>query len=214
MRSPVARAAGLFTATAASVLLALGLASPASAAPPPPPSVSEARSQLAALTVESEGSGSPYDRDLFPHWSAVEGNCNAREYVLRRDGDNVSVGNDCYPTSGSWTSPYDGVRTSTPSQVQIDHMVPLAEAWRSGADTWSTSQREAFANDIDTPQLWAVSGSSNQSKSDQDPAEWLPPSTSIHCTYVRSWINVKYEWNLSVDSAERSALQSVLDSRC
>ncbi|PRY00844.1 HNH endonuclease family protein [Allonocardiopsis opalescens] len=200
-------------AVLAAAALLFGMAAPAAAAPPTPPSAATARSQLAALTTEAEGSSSPYDRDLFPHWSPVSGNCNARETVLRRDGTNVTVGNDCYPTSGSWYSPYDGVTLSSPSQVQIDHMIPLAEAWRSGADTWSTARREDFANDLATAQLWAVSGSSNQSKSDQDPAEWMPTRSAVHCLYARAWVNVKYVWRLSVDSAERSALTSILN-RC
>ncbi|GAA3765421.1 hypothetical protein HDA32_001693 [Spinactinospora alkalitolerans] len=208
------RTAGLAAAAVAALLLVLGPASPASADPPPPPGLSEARAQLAGLTVETEGSSSDYDRSLFPHWSAVEGNCNAREYVLRRDGDDVRVGNDCYPTSGSWTSPFDGATTSVPSEVSIDHMVALKEAWDSGADTWSTSRRERFANDVSTPQLWAVSASSNSSKGDDDPAEWMPPRTAVHCAYAKSWINVKHAWGLSVDSAEKGALEELLGTAC
>ncbi|MBV2364911.1 HNH endonuclease family protein [Streptomonospora nanhaiensis] len=217
MPHPARWSASAFRAVLAALAvpaLLFGTAAPAHAAPPPPPSLAEAREQLAALTVEAEGSSSSYDRDLFPHWSPVEGNCNTRETVLRRDGTGVEVGSDCYPDAGSWTSPYDGATTSVPSEVSVDHMVPLAEAWVSGADTWSTAQREDFANDLSSPQLWAVSGSSNSSKGDRDPAEWLPPRSEIHCDYVRSWINVKYVWDLSVNSAERTALGDLLDSAC
>ncbi|MFD0774547.1 DUF1524 domain-containing protein, partial [Streptomonospora algeriensis] len=187
---------------------------PAQAAPPPPPSLSEARYRLAQLPIGPEGSQAGYDRDLFPHWSAAEGNCNAREMVLRRDGAGVEVGADCYPVSGSWTSPYDGFSTSEPSEVSVDHMVALAEAWVSGADTWSTARRESFANDLDTPQLWAVSASSNSSKGARDPAEWMPERAAVHCAYAKSWIDVKYEWGLSADSAEAAALEDLLDSAC
>ncbi|MFC3999690.1 HNH endonuclease family protein [Nocardiopsis sediminis] len=213
MPTAVRRITGLLAAAVTSLALLPGFAAPAQAAPPPPPSLDDARSQLAALTVEAEA-GDGYDRDLFPHWSTVEGNCSAREYVLRRDGDNVEVGSDCYPTSGSWYSVYDGVTSSVPSEISIDHFVPLAEAWRSGADSWSTSQREQFANDIDSPQLWAVTASSNSSKGDRDPAEWLPTRTEIHCDYAKSWINVKYVWELSIDSAEQAALEDLLNSAC
>ncbi|GAB3212214.1 HNH endonuclease family protein [Marinactinospora thermotolerans] len=208
------RAAGLAAAVAAALLLVAGLSSPAAAAPPPPPSLSEARSQLAGLVVEPEGASSSYDRDLFPHWTTVEGSCNTRETVLKRDGSGVRVGSDCYPTAGSWTSPYDGVTTSVPSQISIDHFVPLAEAWRSGADTWTTSRRQAFANDLTTGQLWAVTATSNSAKGDKDPAEWLPARTGIHCTYARTWVHVKHTWSLSVDSAEKAALQDLLGSAC
>lgn len=210
VRLPIAAAA---TTALAATLLSIACA-PASADPPAPPGLAEARSQLADLTVEADGSDADYDRDLFPHWSAVEGNCNAREMVLRRDGTGVEVGADCYPESGSWSSPYDDFSTSDPSEVSVDHMVALAEAWDSGADTWSTSRRESFANDLSTPQLWAVSASSNSSKGADDPAEWMPERTAVHCDYAKSWINVKYEWDLSADSAEVAALEDLLASAC
>ncbi|GLU48151.1 HNH endonuclease family protein [Nocardiopsis ansamitocini] len=197
------------------VLAALVIpSSPALAAPPAPPSLAQARTMLSGLTVKAEGASSAYDRSLFPHWSTVEGNCNTREWVLRRDGTNVTVGNDCYPTSGSWYSVYDGVTTSVPSQISIDHFVPLAEAWRSGADTWSTSRRQQFANDLTTGQLWAVTGTSNSSKGDKDPAKWMPTRTAVHCDYAKTWIHVKDYWNLSVDSAEKTKLTSLLNSSC
>ncbi|GAA1775543.1 MULTISPECIES: GmrSD restriction endonuclease domain-containing protein [Streptomonospora] len=214
MPGPLRPAASAAAAVLAALALLLSAAAPAQAAPPPPPGLAEARDQLAQLRTEPEGSSSDYDRDLFPHWSAVEGNCNARETVLRRDGSGVQVGADCYPDSGSWTSPYDGFTTSDPSEVSVDHMVALAEAWYSGADTWSTSRRESFANDLSTPQLWAVSISSNSSKGADDPAEWMPERTAVHCDYAKSWINVKYEWDLSADSAEVAALEDLLDSAC
>ncbi|WP_242676996.1 GmrSD restriction endonuclease domain-containing protein [Streptomonospora litoralis] len=206
--------ASTLAAAATAVALALTATAPAQAAPPPPPSLSQAQYQLAQLRVEPENSSSDYDRDLFPHWSPVEGNCNAREMVLRRDGVGVSVGADCYPDSGSWSSPYDDFSTTDPSEASVDHMVALSEAWVSGADTWSTSRRESFANDLSAPQLWAVSASSNSSKGDRDPAEWLPERTAVHCDYTKSWIDVKYEWNLSADTAESAALEDLLASAC
>lgn len=214
MPAPARPAAATLAAVLSALTLLATAAAPAQAAPPPPPTLSESRSQLAQLPTEPEGSSSDYDRDLFPHWSAVEGNCNAREMVLRRDGAGVEVGTDCYPVSGTWTSPYDGATTSDPSEASVDHMVALAEAWASGADTWSTARRESFANDLDTPQLWAVSVSSNSSKGADDPAEWMPERTAVHCDYAKSWIQVKHEWGLSADSAEAAALKDLLDSSC
>lgn len=153
-----------------------------------------------------------YKREKFPHWSSQAGNCDTRESILRRDGTDVSTGTDCYPTSGQWYSVYDQQWVQDPSAVHIDHVVPLAGAWRSGADEWSTSRREAFANDRGTQQLIAVSGDSNMGKSDEDPAQWLPENTGYHCMYARSWINVKYEWNLAVDPAEKSTLSDLLNT--
>lgn len=90
-------------------------------------------------------------------------------------------------------------------------MVPLAEAWRSGASSWTTAQRQAYANDLTRPQLIAVTDNVNQSKSDKDPAKWLPSRTAYQCTYARAWVHVKHYYDLTVDSAEKSALQSVLN---
>lgn len=181
----------------------------ASAAPPTPVSAATARSYLATLTVTAEDR-TGYDRDLFPHWSTVSGACNTRETVLKRDGSNVVTDASCAATSGSWYSPYDGATWTAASDVDIDHLVPLAEAWDSGADAWTTSRRQAFANDLTRPQLIAVTDNVNQAKGDQDPATWMPSRTDYRCTYVRAWVQVKHYYGLSVDSAEKTALQNHL----
>jgi hypothetical protein len=179
--------------------------------PPDPPSASTSQQSLNELTVKAEGSGDGYSRDKFPHWSTVSGSCDTRDEVLKRDGTNVTVDSQCEPTGGRWYSVYDGVWVTNDSDVDIDHIVPLAEAWRSGASSWTTSRREQFANDRTRAQLIAVTASSNRSKGDQDPAEWKPPNTSVHCIYVREWIWVKHYYGLSVNPAEKSALQSMLN---
>lgn len=228
-----ARVGRSLTAAASSLVLLLGLglgtAAPAAAQeaanaadnaeilalPPGIPSNAAAQTQLNSLTVAAESNQGSYDRDLFPHWINVQGNCSARQYVLLRDGSNVQTDSNCQPTSGSWFSEYDGVtEASNVSQIHIDHLVALAEAWRSGAHAWTTSQRQAFANDVNSPQLWAVSASSNTSKSDHDPANWMPSRTAVRCDFTRAWINVKYRYNLSADQAERNALQSHLNNYC
>jgi hypothetical protein len=183
----------------------------ASAALPTPVSAATARSYLASLTVATENR-TGYDRDLFPTWDTIEGTCNTREYILKRDGTNVTTNSSCTATSGSWYSPYDGATWSAASDVDIDHLVPLAEAWDSGASKWTTAQREALANDVTRPQLLAVTDNVNQSKGDQDPATWVPSRTAYVCTYVRAWVQVKHYYNLSVDSAEKSALTNYLAS--
>ena len=200
--------------TALAALSAWALsAGPALAYPPTPPSASTAASQLASLTVKAEGSTSGYSRDLFPHWIIQSGTCDTREVVLKRDGTGVTVDSSCHPTAGRWYSVYDATYVNESSGVDIDHIVPLAEAWKSGANTWTTARRQQFANDLSIAQLIAVSASSNRSKGDQDPSEWQPPNGSVHCIYAREWIWVKYTYGLSLQSAEKTALQQML-SRC
>ncbi|HET9380366.1 MAG TPA: HNH endonuclease family protein [Streptomyces sp.] len=181
----------------------------ASAALPTPVSGATARSYLATLPVRTENRDG-YSRDLFPHWITISGSCDTRETILKRDGSGVSTDSSCAATSGSWYSPYDGATWSAASDVDIDHVVPLAEAWDSGAGSWTTSKRQSFANDLTRPQLIAVTDNVNQSKGDQDPGTWMPSRTAYRCTYVRAWVQVKYYYGLSVDSAEKSALTSYL----
>ncbi|WP_127508223.1 HNH endonuclease family protein [Actinoplanes solisilvae] len=198
----------------AALVTSLAAAVPASATPPNIPSATTARSQLNSLTVATQGSMSGYSRDLFPHWSTVSGACNTRETVLKRDGTNVVTNSSCAATSGSWYSPYDGATWTAASDVDIDHVVPLAEAWRSGASSWTTSKRQSFANDLTRPQLIAVTDNVNQSKGDQDPSTWVPSRTAYRCTYARMWIGVKYQWDLTLQQAEKTALLNTLDSYC
>ncbi|GAA2335597.1 HNH endonuclease family protein [Saccharopolyspora halophila] len=190
--------------------LGLGLVAPAAAEPPGIPDPATAQAELGELTVAPEGSMDGYSRDEFPHWSSGPDNCNTRESVLKRDGDGVEVGSDCYPTAGSWYSPFDGETWSQPSDVDIDHIVPLAAAWRSGAAEWTRDQREAFANDLEGPQLIAVTDNVNQSKGDQTPAEWMPSRTEYHCTYASMWVGTKHKYDLTITDAEKSALESAL----
>ena len=184
----------------------------AQAAMPTPVSASTARTYLSQLTVSPEGSSDGYSRSKFPHWITQSGTCNTREVVLKRDGTNVQQDSSCAAVSGSWYSQYDGATWTAASDLDIDHMVPLAEAWRSGASGWTTAERQSFANDLTRPQLIAVTDNVNQSKGDQDPAEWLPPRTAYLCTYVRAWVHVKHYYDLSVDAAEKTALQSALNN--
>ena len=200
----LAASAALATATT------LLTAPTAQAAMPTPVSAATARTYLGQLTVQAEGSSSGYSRDKFPHWITQSGACNTREVVLKRDGTNVVQDSACAATSGSWYSEYDGATWTASSDVDIDHMVPLSEAWKSGASSWTTAQRQSFANDLTRPQLIAVTDNVNQSKSDQDPAEWMPPRAAYKCTYVRAWVQVKKYYNMTVDSAEKTALTNAL----
>lgn len=199
---------------ATSALATTGLlttAPAAQASPPTPVSAATARTYLGQLTVAAEGSSTGYSRDKFPHWITQSGTCNTREVVLKRDGTNVVQDSSCAAVSGSWFSEYEGATWTAAADVDIDHMVPLSEAWKSGASGWTTARRQAFANDLTRPQLIAVTDNVNQAKGDKDPAEWLPSRTSYRCMYARMWVNVKYYYNLKVDSAEKSALQGILN---
>ncbi|MFI2075102.1 HNH endonuclease family protein [Streptomyces triculaminicus] len=179
---------------------------------PEPPPASVAREELAELVVEAPHSMDGYSRAKFPHWIKQMGTCDTREVVLSRDGGNVRTDSECRAVSGTWTSAYDGKVLGAASQVDIDHMVPLANAWRSGADGWDTGKRKAFANDLTNPQLIAVSAGSNRSKGDQSPDQWQPPLASYWCTYARAWTHVKHLYRLRVTQPEQAALVNMLDT--
>jgi hypothetical protein len=156
---------------------------------------------------------SGYARSKFRHWITAPNGCSTREVVLVRDAVSVST-RGCRVVSGEWFSPYDGTTSSVSSRLDIDHMVPLKEAWVSGASTWSSARRQAFANDLGWPgSLIAVSASSNRSKGDRDPSRWMPTNTGYWCTYLFDWVEVKYRWQLAVDVAEKQAISQDL-ARC
>ncbi|MEV4758916.1 HNH endonuclease family protein [Micromonospora sp. NPDC049559] len=168
-----------------------------------------ATTQLGQLTVAKAASMKGYSRDRFPHWRETGKNCDVRDSVLQRDGTGIKL-SGCNVVGGRWTSAYDKGTFTDPSDVDIDHMVPLANAWRSGADRWDDSKRGDFANDLTRPQLLAVSASSNRSKGDQDPSQWKPPNRDYWCKYAEDWVTVKHYWRLSVTEAEKSALEEML----
>jgi hypothetical protein len=171
---------------------------------------------LAQLSVAPESDdGVDYDRDDYPHWDVGEGSrCNVRELVLIAEATSISeVDQNCRPLDGVWLSWYDGEEFRNPSDVDIDHMVPLAEAHDSGAATWSAQRKSAYANDLDLPAaLTAVSASSNRTKSADDPAEWKPPPRIAWCQYAHDWIAVKVKWSLTADEREVDALRVMLST--
>ncbi|WP_344984049.1 GmrSD restriction endonuclease domain-containing protein, partial [Nonomuraea soli] len=184
--------------SAAAVLLVSVSSSPASATPPDIPSVAAAKTELAALAVAAESHVDSYDRALFPHWAQVRGACNVRELLLQFEAETVTVDRaSCAPIEGRWRSPYDGAVWTLPADLDIDHMVPLSEAWKSGAHAWSPERRKAFANSLLDSQLWVVTDNVNQSKGDQDPSAWQPPLAPFRCAYAKSWVDVKFDWGLT-----------------
>lgn len=190
----------------------------------PKPPASPALTQLSRLRVTPRPErAADYDRDAFgPAWSDVDHNgCNQRDDVLLRDAVKGTVrlgwqhGCDHDVLAGEWRDPYtlrDHRQTnmkdrSQAEAIQIDHVVPLSEAWISGARGWSPERREQFANWL--PELLAVDGPTNESKGDSDPAAWRPRK-AYQCAYATRWIAVKLHWGLTADPSEVRALREML----
>ncbi|QLQ38373.1 HNH endonuclease family protein [Micromonospora robiginosa] len=211
MRTSSGVRAGLTAALTA--VLALGAAGcdPAVTEPDASPSAAgNVNQQLGQLTVATAGSMKGYSRTRFPHWRDTGKNCDVRDSVLQKDGEGIKL-SGCNVVGGRWESVYDGVELTDPSDVDIDHTVPLANAWRSGADEWEDSKRGDFANDLTRPQLIAVSARSNRAKGDQDPSQWKPANRSYWCQYAADWVTVKHYWRLTVTTAEKAALTDMLE---
>jgi hypothetical protein len=154
-----------------------------------------------------------YDRALFQHWIDADGDgCSTRNEVLLAEADDPpTVSGTCTLSGGRWFSYYDRVSWTSTSDLDIDHMVPLAEAWDSGARTWTSTVRRDFANDLgDYRSLVAVTDNVNQAKGDQDPGTWLPQYDQ--CRYLREFVAVKHRWRLTVDSSEKAAMTSLASS--
>jgi hypothetical protein len=171
---------------------------------------SDAAGQLDRLRVAKAGSMRGYTRAKFGEWRDTGENCNVRDSVLRRDGRKVKT-SGCNVVAGTWISTYDGRVLDSPTEVDIDHVVPLANAWRSGASAWTGEKREDFANDLDRPQLVAVSRTANRAKGDQDPSSWKPSSRAGWCGYAADWIEIKTYWKLTVTGTEKAALADMLE---
>jgi len=161
---------------------------------------------------------SGYKRDFFKHWVDEDSDgCNTREEVLIRDSISKAQVDayGCKVVAGDWYSPYDGRKLTDPSDIDIDHMVALKEAWDSGANVWSASMRQRFANDLaDSRSLIAVTDSVNRSKGDRDPSNWLPPNRGYWCEYLSRWVAVKARWGLSMDQSEAGRVRKLLQNDC
>lgn len=195
--------------------------SPSSSSPPAP----SASGDLDNLTVTSRPptSDPTYRREAFGNrWTDVDGNgCNQRDDVLLRDGvpgTVITAQQGSCPhdvLAGTWVDPYSSISITLtaakdPAQSQlvvIDHIVPLAEAWASGARDWTDQQRLTYANDLAV--LLAVDGATNSSKGKHDPAAWRP-TKNYQCTYAHQWIAIKTAYALTIDQPEKDALLDML----
>jgi hypothetical protein len=172
-------------------------------------------SHVSASTLElvvAEDKTTGYNRSFFKHWiDADKDGCNTRAEVLIEEAIvKPKIGPKCKLTGGEWVSAYDGKKVTNSSQLDVDHLVPLAEAWRSGAWKWTAAQRQAYANDLDNSEtLIAVTLTTNRSKGDKDPSLWIP--SKDECAYTENWVAVKNKYSLTYDEKEAAKLVSVLN---
>jgi hypothetical protein len=167
------------------------------------------------LAIETDAEA--YDRNLFGGWIDADGDgCSTREEVLWEEASfQSSRPFKCELNGGTWLSLFDGVSSQVSSTFDVDHIVPLAEAWRSGASKWQRRSQIAFANDLSSPHaLMTVSASSNRSKGDRDPSKWMPPLSSSHCEYIGMWMSTKVRWGLSMDLEEKEKLYALTFGEC
>lgn len=170
---------------------------------------------LEELTIKGRAPKTGYSRDEFGGGWLTKNGCDTRNIILNRDLSNVKSDEQCHVLSGTLNDPYTGktinfVRgTDTSSDVQIDHVVALGDAWQKGAQLLTKEKRTELAND--PLELLAVDGNSNLDKSDGDAATWLPPNKAFRCQYVARQIAVKQKYQLWVTQSEYDAIRSVLN---
>ncbi|MER5967877.1 DUF1524 domain-containing protein [Streptomyces sp. NPDC002057] len=186
-----------------------------------PPTPAEARTRLAALKVARGVNWQMYERAEFGDgWSdetdapGGRNGCDTRDDVLRRDLDDVRLGdrNPCVVLSGVLHDPYTGEELPysyrRASRIQTDHVVALGAAWRAGAWAWTPERRLAYANDLDV--LLATDKATNYEKSSRTPDKWRPPRTAYGCEYGRRWTGIKAKYGLTVSPPEKKALEELL----
>lgn len=157
-----------------------------------------------------------YDRAFYKHWIDADSDCmNTRHEVLAIESliPVTLSSNGCSVIAGRWYDPFTGNTYTNPSDLDIDHMVPLEETHNSGGFAWDSSRRQSYANDmVLAKSLIAVSASANRSKGSRDPAGWLPANIDYRCDYVKDWTEVKLRRGLMIDHAEAVAIKSVLNA--
>ena len=171
------------------------------------------RTAVRQLPVAPENT-SAYDRQrFFGNWIDADADCQStRHEVLISEGTNIGLSSSrCTVVAGTWRSFYDGKTYTSPSAVQIDHLIPVSETWDSGAHRWTQARRVAFYNDLGVGYaLNNISGTLNQAKADKGPEGWMPPVN--RCRYIEIWTAMKIRWGLQIDSTERTALIRYADN--
>ena len=168
--------------------------------------------------VASYETPTAYSRSEWKHWVDENKNCrNTRAEVLIAQSIEPVTFRDtrtCRVAMGLWICPYTGDSIREASRIDIDHVVPLREAHLSGGFRWSSKQKLQFANDLELPQLLAVSASANRSKGARDPALWMPTDSSYWCKYLADWQKIKRHYGLRVDLSEFIAIQRIKWKHC
>ena len=198
-------------------MLAGGLAPVAAAQPASAPSrgtplVVHLRAAIEQLPVAEHSHEAKYNRDKqFGDWITQHGECDTRAVVLIAESlKPVTKNQYCTVSKGRWFSYYNGryYKNAYDGRVQIDHTVPVYNAWITGAWQWTQATRVRYYNDLGDPRtLVAVDAHDNEVKGGDDPTTWMPSHGK--CRYVRSWVAVKTRWHLAVTSAEKAKLAEV-----
>ena len=186
-----------------------------STASPTPESGAPSTVILALEVAEVSNDLPAYSRDDWRHWTDEDGDCqDTRNEVLQAESlADVTYRSDqrCRVATGQWRAPYSDTLVTVPSDLDVDHMVPLANAHRSGAWKWSPERKRQYANYLGDPNhLIAVTARANRSKSDKGPEEWKPPELSYWCRYAVDWVTIKYSWDLTATAVEFAALEEML----
>jgi hypothetical protein len=177
----------------------------------PPRGITTGRALLNTL-VKRAPAGPEFRQAAFDYPVMRPDGCTTEEHVLIANASDPTMSSPCTVSKAQWPAVWDMQVLEDPAQVDVAHLVPLEEAWHSGAWAWTPEQRREFANDLtNSLTLTILSTGANKERGSSDPAHWWPPYFGVHCKYAQEWVWIKARWNLSVDPAEYDALMIQLD---